>query len=168
MWLFRSKSLDWFVLFRFDDAGYVKDDDKDKLNANELMSSFRKGNDAANEQRRSKGIPEIRLIGWEMPPRYNPESHNLEWAIRGESEGHQVINHKTRLLGRTGVMEVGLVASPEEYQNVMPQYKELIESHSYNSGQKYAEYRPGDKVAKYGLAALITAGVGVEIGRAHV
>jgi uncharacterized membrane-anchored protein len=29
---------------------------------------------------------------------------------------------------------------------------------SYLPGQRYAEYKPGDKVAKYGLAALITGG----------
>ena len=39
----------------------------------------------------------------------------------------------------------------------------MIEQFSYMSGQTYAEYRQGDKVAQYTLAGLITAGAGVAL-----
>jgi uncharacterized membrane-anchored protein len=32
---------------------------------------------------------------------------------------------------------------------------------SYKSGNKYAEFRPGDHLAEYGLTALIAGGAGV-------
>jgi uncharacterized membrane-anchored protein len=34
----------------------------------------------------------------------------------------------------------------------------LLNGYSFNAGESYAEYRPGDKVAEYGLAALIVGG----------
>ena len=53
-----------------------------------------------------RGWPELKIIGWQQVPRYNPTTNNLEWAIYGESEGKPVVNWNTRLLGRKGVMKV--------------------------------------------------------------
>ena len=99
-----------------------------------------------------------RRLSWEIPPRYNEQTHNLEWAIRGESEGRPVINYNTRLLGRKGVMEVNLVIEPEKLVAALTAYQALLTDYSYKQGERYAEYRSGDKLAKYGLAALITGG----------
>ena len=104
------------------------------------------------------GAAPLHITGWEIPPRYNEQTHNLEWAIRGESEGSPVINYNTRLLGRKGVMEVNLVIDPEKLSAAMPAYQALLTDYSYKQGERYAEYRSGDKLAKYGLAALITGG----------
>jgi len=37
----------------------------------------------------------------------------------------------------------------------------LLAGYSFSTGQTYAEYRPGDKVAKIGLAALVLGGAAV-------
>src|SRR3954469_15039955 len=94
-----------FAVFRFNEDGYVKDDDKDKLEPDSLFAAIRSGTEAANRIRSSRGGPEMRVVGWEQAPRYNDKTHTLEWAVRGESEGQPVINYNTRLLGRRGVME---------------------------------------------------------------
>jgi uncharacterized membrane-anchored protein len=151
-------SLVWFVVFEFSDVGYVKDDDKDKLDAAKMLKSIQAGNEQANEHRKEMGVPPLKITGWDLPPRYNEQTHNLEWAIRGESEGERVVNYNTRLLGRKGVMEVNLVIDPEKIAGAMPAYEALLKDYSYKSGERYAEYKQGDKLAKYGLAALITGG----------
>jgi uncharacterized membrane-anchored protein len=43
----------------------------------------------------------------------------------------------------------------------LPTFRNLLATYSFQTGQNYAEYRPGDKVAKYGLAALIVGGAAV-------
>jgi uncharacterized membrane-anchored protein len=151
-------SLVWFVVFEFSDVGYVKDDDKNKLDADKLLKSIKEGTEAANKYREKMGAAPMHITGWEIPPRYNDQTHNLEWAIRGESEGSPVINYNTRLLGRKGVMEVNLVIDPDKLNAALPQYQTLLTDYSYKQGERYAEYRSGDKLAKYGLAALITGG----------
>jgi uncharacterized membrane-anchored protein len=152
------RDLAWFVVFEFSDIGYVRDDEKHELDADEIMASLRAGNEAGNKERRKRGWPEFRLVGWEIAPRYNETTNNLEWATRGESEGHQVINYNTRLLGREGVMMVTLVTGPEEFLSVLPDYRNLIGGFTYKPGRRYAEYRPGDKAAKVGLSALVVGG----------
>lgn len=154
-------NLDWFVVFEFADTGFIKDDDKDKLDADAMLKSIQKGTEAGNEERKKMGGAPLTITGWQQPPKYNPETHNLEWAIKGESEGHAIVNYNTRLLGRKGVMEVALVVSPDKLPATMPDYQALLKGYAYKDGQRYAEFRDGDKVAQYGLAALVVGGAAV-------
>ncbi|MBI1842371.1 MAG: DUF2167 domain-containing protein [Verrucomicrobia bacterium] len=157
--LLAPQSMDWFVVFEFDATGYVKDDDKDKLDAAKMLKSIKEGTERANEVRKERGLPTMKIIGWDQEPHYDSETHNLEWALRGESEGgQQVVNYNTRLLGRRGVMEAQLVVEPDRLEKTLPEFKKLLEGYEFRSGERYAEYRQGDKLAAYGLAALVTGG----------
>ena len=156
----------WFVLFEFDPVGYVPDEEKSTLDAAAMLASIRKGTKAGNVERRKKGWPEMTITGWEMEPRFNDRTKNLEWAIRCETEGHPVVNHNTRLLGREGVMRVTLVANPDEMTAALPEYQKLIAGFGYTDGHRYAEYRKGDKMAKYGLSALVVGGAAAVAAKA--
>ncbi|MBI5367696.1 MAG: DUF2167 domain-containing protein [Planctomycetes bacterium] len=149
----------WFAVFEFDETGYVKDDDKDKLDADALLTSIRKGNEGGNELRRKRGWGELEIVGWEVKPSYNAETNNLEWAIRcREAKSGDSINYNVRLLGRAGVMEATLVVDPEDMAKDLPDFRKLLANFSYKSGSKYSEWRSGDKIAAYGLAALVAGG----------
>ncbi|MBL9177203.1 MAG: DUF2167 domain-containing protein [Verrucomicrobiaceae bacterium] len=149
------------IIFEFDDVGYVKDDEKNDLKADELLASMQEGQVADNERRKQMGLDELEITGWAVPPHFNDRTKNLEWALklRSKATGGVTINHNTRVLGRNGVMEVTLLCSPEELEPLLPGYQKILEGFSYTEGQRYAEFREGDKVAKYGLTALI-AGTG--------
>jgi uncharacterized membrane-anchored protein len=151
----------WSVIFEFNAIGYVKDAEKEKLDADQLLKAIKDGTAAANEERKRMGSPPLEIIGWEQPPKYDPVTHNLEWAIRGMSEGRAILNYNTRLLGRKGVMEVVLVVEPDSLPATLPTFKDLLAHYSFQTGENYAEYRPGDKIAKYGLAALVLGGAAV-------
>ncbi len=149
---------DWFAVFEFDDVGYIKDDEKDSLDASALLSSIRKGTEEGNQERIKRGWPTMTILGWETPPRYNEITHNLEWAIRATSEGSPVVNHNTRLLGRAGVMEVTLVTNPATLNETLPKFKTMLEGFEFKEGHKYAQFRAGDRTAAYGLTGLIVGG----------
>jgi uncharacterized membrane-anchored protein len=152
---------EWSVIFEFNETGYVKDDDKDKLDADKLLTAIKRGTEAANKDRVSAGNPPLQIVGWEVPPKYDETTHNLEWAIRATSDGQPILNYNTRLLGRKGVMEVVLIIEPDKLAETLPSFRQLLAGYNYQGGQSYAEYRPGDKVAKYGLAGLVLAGAAV-------
>lgn len=161
-----TEGLGPWVIFEFDDSGYVKDDEKDQLDADAMMASLQEGQKHGNERRRELGMPELQLLGWAVPPRFNDQTKNLEWALRIGSNNGESINYSTRLLGRHGVMKVDLVCSPEEMQSLLPQYQQIIAGHQYLTGHTYAEFRAGDKMAKYGLTALVAGGAAVAAGKA--
>jgi uncharacterized membrane-anchored protein len=145
-------------VFEFDDVGYVKDDDKDSLDAGALLDSIKAGTEAGNKERQRRGWATMTIIGWEQPPHYNDVTHNLEWAVKATSEGQPVVNHNTRLLGRGGVMEVTLVTDPATLTETLPKFKTMLQGFEFKQGQRYAEFRAGDKTAAYGLTGLIVGG----------
>jgi len=149
---------DWFMVFEFDPSGYIKDDDKDKLDADAILASIQEGTEASNADRAQHGWAPLTITGWEQPPHYNPQTHNLEWAIKGHAEGEPLLNHNTRILGRRGVMSVSLVVDPNQLAAVLPQSKKVIGGFEYISGERYSEWRTGDKIAEYGLAGLVAGG----------
>jgi uncharacterized membrane-anchored protein len=158
---FAPNSLEWFVVFEFNDVGYIKDDEKDSLDAEAMLESIRKGTEESNKIRREKGFPGLQVMGWEVEPHYNDMTHDLEWAIRAkDDDGILMLNHNTRLLGRRGVMKATLVVNPEIFSSVLPQYRAQLDNFVFKSGEKYAEYSQGDKIAKYGLTALVAGGAG--------
>jgi uncharacterized membrane-anchored protein len=149
----------WFALFSFSGEGYVDDSDRDKIDADGLMRSMKAGTEADNEERKKRGWTPFNLEGWQTRPFYDSGTNNLTWAIRGSSPGDGVtINHSVRLLGRRGVMSVALVAGDEDFAAITDEFNELLSGYTYNPGQRYAEFRNGDKLAGYGLAALIGGG----------
>src|SRR5262245_31399646 len=151
----------WFLIFEFSDSGYVKDDERDKLDADALLKSLQEGTRASNSTRTEKGYPPLDLTGWAKPPFYDPKTNNLTWATTIKAEGGaSSVNYSTRLLGRSGYMNVDLVISPELLDAALPSFDKLISGFSYNEGHRYAEFKPGDKIATYGLAALIVGGAG--------
>jgi uncharacterized membrane-anchored protein len=154
-----SDDQSWFLIFEFEDIGYVPDDEKGKLDADDILESIRAGNEAANEERRKRGWAPMSIVGWHEPPHYDERTNNLSWAIIGESQGHRTINRMVKLLGRRGVMTTTLVCSPENLDASIAQVDGLLDGYSYRPGNTYAEYVPGrDKLAEYGLAALVVGG----------
>ena len=147
------------VLFEFDDVGYVKDDDKDDLDADELLESFKEGTAAFNEERVKAGVPPMTVLGWEQKPAYNEAAHALEWCVRAESGGQPSINFNTRLLGRRGYVGVTLMFGGDvTLAQVLPGFRELLKGFTFKTGETYSEFKEGDHVAEYGLAALVAGG----------
>jgi uncharacterized membrane-anchored protein len=152
-------NLAWFALFEFEDVGYVKDDEKDKLDADAILEELKEGQKMANEQLTELGRPTLEVLGWHTPPFYNTTTKNLEWAIRlVSSDGGEVLNYKTKILGRKGVMNVVLVCDETQLAEVIPQHQALLKGFSYQKEESYASYTKGDKIAEYGLVGLIAGG----------
>ena len=155
--LFAPDTLNWFAVFSFDETGYIKDDEK--IDAEALLKQMKDSDGPANEERRRLGLSELHTVGWEVPPHYDTGTKRLEWGVRLRSgSGEQIVNYTSRLLGRTGVMRAVLVGDPATLAADTAQFKTGLQDFAYVSGEKYAEFKEGDKVAQYGLAALIVGG----------
>ena len=150
----------WFVIFQFRREGYIKDTDRDKLDPDVLLKSVRDGTAVANEERIKRGWAAVEVVGWDRPPFYDLRTNNLTWAIRGRAQGADNVNYCTRTLGREGVMMADLVLSPDRLSTTIPAFENLMAGFHYNQGHRYAEFRQGDKIAAYGLTALVAGGAG--------
>ena len=158
----------WSVVFEFQGDGYVKDDDKSELDAGKMMKMFKENDPEINKLRAESGLPAQHTLGFVIPPRYNSETNNLEWAIRFSTDGQpgESINQNTKLLGRRGVMHATLLCEPEQLEVVQSAYQKLLTGFKFNQGETYAEFRSGDKVATYGLVGLVAGGAAFAAGKA--
>jgi len=153
-----SQDLSWFAVFYFESAGYVKDDEK--LDPDALLKSLQGSDDRANAERKRLSMPAINTVGWHVPPHYDPETKRLEWGVklRQSDVGTDVVNYTIRILGRRGVMHVTLVSDPQELDKDIVAFKGALGGYGFVAGEKYAEFKAGDRVAEYGLAALVLGG----------
>ena len=158
-------NLDWFAVFSFDAVGYVKDDEK--IDADALLDSLKKSDDAGNEERKRLGMEPIYTDGWHVPPHYDAATKRLEWGMRlRDGKGGLHVNYTSRLLGRTGVMSAVLVSSPQTLAEDMKAFNGALGGYEFAAGEKYAEFKSGDKIAEYGLAALVLGGAAAAAAKA--
>ena len=154
--LVAPESLDWTAYLSFDPSGYVKDDET--IDAAALLASLKEGTAAANAERRQRGWTDVNVIGWASAPSYNRTTKRLEWATLLESQGRRNANFSTKILGRQGHTSVVLVANLENLSAAQTTLNTLLENYRFNSGETYAEWKEGDKIAEYGLGALVLGG----------
>lgn len=166
-YIFAPSSLSWFAVFHFDPSGYVKDDET--LDPTELLSILKKGNVSGNEERKRRGLQTLTLDGWYVEPHYDVQTKRLEWATRLRQEtGGVTVNYTIRLLGRTGVMNAILVSDPNTLDKDIKAFKASLANFTFTKGQSYSEFRAGDKVAEYGLTALIVGGAAAAAAKSGV
>jgi uncharacterized membrane-anchored protein len=53
----------WGVVITYDEDGYVKDDEADQINYDELLAAMREGTREGNEERRKLGYEPVELVG---------------------------------------------------------------------------------------------------------
>ena len=151
-----SKAGNWWADFSFNPMGYVKDDEK--IDADKLMKTLKSSDGPANEERKRLGLPALYTEGWYIPPHYDTLTKRLEWGVKLRTEGQPVLNYTIRLLGRTGVMNATLVSSPETLDKDVASFRQVLNGFEFNAGERYSEFKEGDHVAEYGLAALVAGG----------
>ena len=121
-------------------------------------------NKKSEEERRKRGLTSLELVGWSVPPHYDPTSKRLEWGTKLQSpDGAYTVNYTSRILGRHGYMAATLVTSLDSFTNDVAEYRNLLRRFEYTSGEKYSEFKQGDRVAEYGLAALVAGGAAAAV-----
>ena len=152
----------WFAIFSFSPEGYVKDDEK--IDADGLLKVLKESNAKGLEERKKEGLPLLYLDGWYTPPHYDKENKRLEWATKiHDKDNNIVVNYSTRVLGRSGYMNVLLVSEPNTLDRDIKSFKTALKKFDFNNGERYAEWREGDKVAAYGLGALVVGGTAAAV-----
>jgi len=86
----------WMMLLSFEPVGYIRDDDAKAWDPDEMLNSLKEGTEAANQERRQRGIPELEVLGWAEVPVYSAGNHQLRWSATARDKGSQQRNSTTR------------------------------------------------------------------------
>ncbi len=152
----------WLTIIRYEDSGYVNDEDGKNIDADALLKGIREGTIADNKERIAQGHHPIEVVGWIEPPHYDPARHHLIWSaevrdISQDGQQHEnSVNYNTHALGRGGYFSLNLIAKRSEIDQYKPVAATLLTALDFNDGKKYTDFNAKtDKVAEYGLLALI-------------
>ena len=94
--------------------------------------------------------------------------HKLYWAKQLKFGGgnEDTLNYNIRILGRRGVLVLNAVAAMSQLPEIERNAPKILAALDFNPGNRYADFSEasGDKVASYGIAALVAGGVAAKLG----
>jgi uncharacterized membrane-anchored protein len=157
----------WAVTISYADDGYVKDNDADKIDYGKLLKQMQDAVHERNKERTEKGYPAMELVGWAEPPRYDAAAHKMYWAKELKIDGDSVhsLNYNIRILGRHGVLVLNAISQIGQLEQIKKSTPEILGMVNFNEGNRYSDFDPKiDKVATYGIAALVAGGVAAKLG----
>ena len=159
----------WFVSVHYEGSGYIKDDDAQHWDADKLLQSLKDGTEAANAARVQAGAPALIVTRWIESPQYESDSHRLVWSAEARRKdgagGDPTVNYNTYLLGREGFVSLNLITSASAVDEDKSAARELLAAVNFNSGKRYGDFNSStDKVAAYGLAALVAGVAAKKLG----
>jgi uncharacterized membrane-anchored protein len=157
----------WGVVVTYDKDGHVKDGDADSIDYSKLLKEMQEGTSEHNEERKKAGYPAMSLVGWAEPPSYSKSQHKLYWAQELHTDGADGngLNYNIRVLGREGVLVLNAVAGMDQIAMIKKEMPAVTAFTEFTPGNRYSDFNEStDKVAEYGLAALVAGGVAAKMG----
>jgi uncharacterized membrane-anchored protein len=156
-----KEDANWMAIARYVSSGYIKDDDAKEWKADEMLDQIKEGTEAANADRKQRGIAEMQVVGWVERPTYDAASHRLVWSIESKDKGANAdpehgINYNTYLLGREGYVSINFVTDMSVIEAQKPIARQLLGAVEFEKGKTYADFNAStDHLAEFGLAALV-------------
>lgn len=168
--IFPPEGGEWAAIVSFEESGYIKDDDAREWKTDEMLESYRSGTLEANKDRAEMGIKPIEIVGWAQVPAYDSATHRLVWAMSTRHVGAaadepQGVNYNTFVLGREGYFSLNLITELKDLPLHKSEADRLLAALNFDEGKRYGDFNSAtDKVAEYGLAALVIGAAVKKLG----
>jgi uncharacterized membrane-anchored protein len=155
-----------FVI-QYEELGFVKDSDADKINYDDLLKELKESSDKENKERLNMGLVTMDLVGWAAKPYYDKEKKVLHWAkeysVPGRDEN--TLNYDIRVLGRKGVLTLQAVSAMDQLDSVNNHINDVLAMVSFNEGHRYADFdSKTDEVAAWTIGGLVAGKVLAKAG----
>lgn len=157
----------WAFILEYDEMGFVKDDDADKINYEDMLKEMQTDEKATNEARKKMGFDAVHIVGWAQKPYYDKEKKVLHWAkeISFEGSAENTLNYNIRVLGRKGVLILNAVGAMNRLPDINQNIANVLSSVQFSEGSRYADFNPSvDKVAAWTVGGLVAGKVLAKVG----
>ncbi len=151
----------------YNEIGYVKDDDADDIDYDDLLKEMKEGTLEDSKNRVQMGYAPLELIGWAAPPYYDNDKKILHWAkeIKFGTDSIHTLNYNVRVLGRKGVLVLNAIGSMEDLATVQKDIPQVLNIVEFNDGFKYKDFDPSvDEVAAWTIGGLVAGKVLAKVG----
>lgn len=157
----------WVFKISFDEIGYVKDDDAEDIDYDDLLKEQQNEFLEINPEREKQGYQPIQFIGWASKPFYDKEKKVLHWAkeLKFGIDSINTLNYNLRILGKKGVFVLNAIASMSELEEVKPTIDNVLASVTFEKGNSYFDFDPDvDEVAAWTIGGLVAGKILAKVG----
>ena len=153
------------VVFSWQPEGYVSSNDWSTIDAGAMLSSISEGTLADNAEREKRNLPLLSVTGWLQQPHFDSGTNTAYWALGLASNGAPLVNSIALRLARQGYEKIIWVTDKEHFagDNVL---QAMLGANEFPLGKRYIDHVAGDKMAGYGIAALVATVAGAKIAKA--
>ena len=98
---------------------------------------------------------------------YDASTRKLYWAkeLRFGDNPDTTLNYEIRALGRTGTLDMTFIADADQLAEINDKREAVLSMGQFNQGNRYEDFDSSiDKVAAYGIGALIAGKVAAKAG----
>ena len=152
---------------QYDEIGYVKDDDADDVDYDDLLTKMKDETVEENKARVKEGYESISIVGWAAKPFYDEDRKILHWAkeIKFGNNQMNTLNYNVRILGRKGVLVLNAIATKAELPLVQKDISKVLDIVQFNEGYKYKDFDSSvDEVAAWTIGGLVAGKVLAKVG----
>jgi uncharacterized membrane-anchored protein len=163
----KKKDEGWFAVLSYSAEGHVSDSDAGDVNYDELLKQMQENSDKDAEERRDRGFPGVKLLGWAQRPYYDSNAKKIYWAksIQFDDVPNPTLNYDVRILGRSGYLNMKIVDSMDELSKINAEMPQILAMANFTPSNRYSDYVEGsDHLAAYGIAGLVAGGVLAKAG----
>jgi uncharacterized membrane-anchored protein len=152
----------WTFIVSYEETGYVKDEDAEDIDYDEMLKSIQASEPESNKQRVAQGYPNMYMRGWAAKPFYDKERKILHWAKKLQFGDESIapdeltLNYDVRVLGRKGVLSMNAVGTMSQLNTINQHIPDVLSIATFKDGYAYSDFNPSvDKVAAYTVGGLI-------------
>jgi uncharacterized membrane-anchored protein len=146
--------------------GFVTADDWKDVNADDLMKNIKDGTEQANAERAKAGVGALHVDGWVQKPTFDANRKSVRWVTHAHDDaGRTIVNAVAMQLGRQGYERFTLVSNGKDPNGDAALLSSAAGDYSFDPGFRFSDYVKGDKLAGYGIAALVGTAAGATIAK---
>ena len=143
---------------QYDEIGYVKDDDADDIDYDDLLDEMQEDSKKENKARIKEGYEPISIVGWAAKPYYDKDRKILHWAkeIKFGDIDVNTLNYNIRVLGRKGVLVLNAISTMPNLTLVQSNIGKVLDIVRFSDGYKYEDFDSSiDEVAAWTIGGLV-------------
>lgn len=157
----------WMFVVTYKEDGFIKDDDADDIDYDDLLVDMKEDITAENIERKKAGYDSYELVGWASKPFYDNNLKVLHWAkeVKFGTSATNTLNYDLRVLGRKGMFNISAVANMSELAEVKASIPSIVSSVKYDDSYKYSDFDSStDNVAAWTIGGLVAGKVLAKVG----
>jgi len=154
-------------IIQFENMGYVKDADADKIDYDDLLKDLKESSVKENEERKKQNVFTMDLLGWAAKPYYDKNTKVLHWAKEYSIPGAEqhTLNYDIRILGRKGVLTLQAVSAMDQLDSVNSHIGDVLGMVNFKEGNRYSDFdSKTDEVAAWTIGGLVAGKVLAKVG----